>query len=59
MDDYNPFPRNEFMKKFKVKLESSINPMIDSANPSPEECLLDLVSKQLKVSMKSFIIIVV
>ena len=56
LDNYNPFPRSEFMKKFKVKLGTSMGGQSSTlGTPSPEECLLDLVNRQLKVGYGIYI----
>ena len=60
LDNYNPFPRSEFMKKFKVKLGTSMGGQSSTlGTPTPEECLLDLVNRQLKVGYDVYIHIVV
>lgn len=44
MENYEPFPRSDFMKKFKQDSRK------DGKRPSPDACIIDLLNKQLKVS---------
>ena len=37
------------MKKFKNRFDASMSQSSNMTNPTPEECLLDLVNRQLKV----------
>ena len=43
MENYVPFPRSDFMKKFKTDRKET------SKRPSPDACMIDLINKQLRV----------
>lgn len=41
---YEPFPRNEFMTQFKSTVTCR------GPNPTPDQCIMEIINKQLKVS---------
>jgi hypothetical protein len=43
MEGYDPFPRSDFMKKFKTDRKEN------SKRPAPDICMIDLINKQLRV----------
>lgn len=45
-ENYDPFPKSDFMKKFK--------PSHDTKRPSPDACILEILNRQLKVSSSQF-----
>ena len=48
-DGYEPFPKSEYMKKFKPKYQPESDHDGKKNIPSPEDCILDMVNKQLQV----------